>query len=289
MDAHTPEPLSPPNSEVVNGGGGDSAQTETGSRGSAVRHLAILGSFLIPIAFVPYMMTRRQVASLRRRVDEMGATTAFLRQRYIHEGLAHAAQARTGEEAASSIGTTTLLTQLRQEIDALREQLEHKDVEHSKALTDMAMDVINNNEELGQLRTDLLSVRDISSASSNTATGEELGKLGEGLQRLRKETHAAVTESSEQIRLLRGDQEAMRTELIKLSGEFIRLADESAKTGPQVVDSAELHRLLKEARQTRYNNIVTAFSDVSLFIQCDIWGDRVFFGRRCNNNPEGRD
>jgi len=234
MDAPASEPPSPlPAHEHVNTGG-DNVAVST-QRGSAARHLAILSTGLAAIAFIPYLLTRRQVSSLRRRIDEMGATTALLKQR---QGLAQVAPGVEGGATASG-----LLTQMRQEMAAMREQLEQKDSERAKALSDMTMDVIHVNEELDHLRGDITSA---------------VNALQQGF---RKDTEDNRGEAQEQIRQLRVEQEALRSELFKLSDEI-----QSAKTGPQ---ASELQRLLLETKQTRavFGAIGSSLGDIAHIIQ----------------------
>ncbi|KAJ6599330.1 hypothetical protein DFH09DRAFT_1130761 [Mycena vulgaris] len=221
------------------------------TRGSAIRHLAILGSVLIPIAFLPYMITRRQLTTLRRRVDEMGATTALLKQR---GGLA---QAGPGGEVGAS------LAEMRQEIETMRGQLGHNDSQCAKSLADMTLDVIHINEELDQMRADILLARDTNGAPDERISRE----LQDGLYKIRQELQPSQIEATtvmEQLRLLRGEQEALRSELFKLADQM-----QSAQTGPQAMESSELRRLLQEARQTRatFGAIGSSLGDIATIIQ----------------------
>ncbi|KAJ7774265.1 hypothetical protein DFH07DRAFT_123891 [Mycena maculata] len=230
MDPAAPEPCSAPAPDLmpIHDGGGD---VPVSSRGSPIRHLAILSAILAPIAFLPYFLTRRRLTTLRRRVDEMGATTALLKHRHP--------LGPSGETGA----TTALLTQMRQDMDAMRAQLEHNDSERAKSLSDMTMDVIHINEELDHIRGDIMTASGAQSASPIS----------------REET--AV---DEQIRLLRNEQDALRTELFKMTNQ-----SQSAQTGPDVVDSTELHRLIHETRQTRaiFGAIGSSLGDVATIVQ----------------------
>jgi len=234
MDAPVSEPPSPlPAHELSNVGGGNVAVST--QRGSAVHHLAILSTGLAAIAFIPYLITRRQVSTLRRKIDEMGATTALLKQR---QALGQIAPGVEGESTASG-----LLAQMRQEMEAMREQLEQKESERAQALSDMTMDVIHINEEMDALRGD------ISSAVHTLQQG------------FRKDTEDYRGDAQEQIRQLRGEQESLRSELFKLSDEI-----QSAKTGPQ---ASELQRLLLETKQTRavFGAIGSSLGDIATIIQ----------------------
>ncbi|KAJ7499183.1 hypothetical protein FB451DRAFT_1204556 [Mycena latifolia] len=247
------EPHSPPASEPRNGGDADTIVSN--NRGSAIRHLAILGSVLIPIAFLPYMITRRQLTTLRRRVDEMGATTfTLLKQRNL-DG-----------PPGGEVGASALFAQMRQELEALREQLEHKASLRANSLSDITLDVINMNEQLDQIRDDILSVRDANSASPDKHISREelLKTVDDGLHTLRQETEPSWADVNNQIRMLHGGQDALRSELFKLSDQV-----QSTMTGPHAVDSSELHRLLQEARQTRaiFGAIGSSLGDVATVIQ----------------------
>ncbi|KAJ7667746.1 hypothetical protein DFH06DRAFT_1183444 [Mycena polygramma] len=172
---------------------------------SALRHLAILSALFVPIGCLPLLIGRRQMASLRRRIDEVGATTALLKR----QGLA------PGAEPGAA---TALITQMRQEMEVMRQQLEHRDSKHAESLSAMTMDIVELSEDLELDRSDI---------STRTHANDQ-----------------AVSEVQEQIRVLRGEQEALRSEVFKISDMI-----QSAKTGPQ---DSELQRLLLETKQTRY-------------------------------------
>ncbi|KAJ7086624.1 hypothetical protein C8R44DRAFT_820602 [Mycena epipterygia] len=247
MDSQSSERPSLPARDLINGAGDDATVY---NRGSAVRHLAILGSFLIPIAFLPYMITRRQVTTLRRRVDEMGAITAFLKQRFL------APIAPAGEA-----GAPALLTQMRQELEVMRDQASQRATTQS----DLTMDIININEELDQMRNAISSAQATQSAlPDNHISREELETVEHGLHKLRREAESSSADIQDQIRLIRGEQEALRSEFFKISDQL-----QSAKTGPHAVDSTELHRLLQEAQQTRaiFGAIGSSLGDVATIIQ----------------------
>ncbi|KAJ7937305.1 hypothetical protein B0H13DRAFT_1945259 [Mycena leptocephala] len=248
MTSERPSPLPAP--QPTNMGVDDVAVST--QRGSAVRHLAILGTGLLGIAFLPYMITRRQVATLRRRIDEMGATTTLLRQRQAALGLV-----TPGAESGAT--ATSVLAQMRQELVAMREQLEQKDSERAKSLSDMTMDVIHINEALDEIRDSVSTLE-----AANDESGPRLEILDGDLHGLRVGTESGWAEVQEQIRQLRGDQDALRSELFKLSDEV-----QSAKTAPQ---NSELQRLLLETKQTRYGISTVRLPKVSLFPSRAIFG-----------------
>ncbi|KAJ6510064.1 hypothetical protein C8R47DRAFT_1096628 [Mycena vitilis] len=202
-----PEPTNP---------GGDGVANR-----SALRHLAILSALFIPIGCLPLLIARRQMATLRRRIDEVGATTALLKRQGLAQG-------------AEPGAATALLTQMRQEMEAMRQQLEHGDSKHTESLSAMTMDII-------ELREDL--ELDKSDASTATHANDQ-----------------AVSDVQEQIRVLRGEQEALRSEVFKISDMI-----QSAKTGPQ---DSELQRLLLETKQTRatFGAIGTSLGDIATII-----------------------
>jgi len=207
-----------------------------------------LGTGLLGIAFLPYMITRRQVATLRRRIDEMGATTTLLRQRQAALGLV-----TPGAEPGAT--ASSVLAQMRQELAAMREQLEQKDSERAKSLSDMTMDVIHINEALDEIRDGVSTLE-----AANDESGPRLEILDGDLHGLRVGTESGWAEVQEQIRQLRGDQDALRSELFKLSDEV-----QSAKTAPQ---NSELQRLLLETKQTRaiFGSIGTSLGDIATII-----------------------
>ncbi|KAJ6516183.1 hypothetical protein C8R45DRAFT_959183 [Mycena sanguinolenta] len=249
------EPPSPLPAHELVPQGGDNVTVST-RRGSAIGHLAILSTGLAVIAFIPYLVTRRQVSTLRRRIDEMGATTALLKQR---QGLGKVAP---GVEPETT--TSALLAKMRQDMAAMREQLEQKDSERGRTLSDMTMDAILINEQLDELRGDVSKAVDGSSWA-----GSRLELLQSGLYALRKETEDVRQESEahrgevqEQLRQLRVEQDSLRSALFKLSDEM-----QSVRTIPQ---SSELQQLLQESRRTRavvFGDIGTALGDIAYVIQ----------------------
>ncbi|KAF7355062.1 Growth arrest-specific 2-like [Mycena sanguinolenta] len=255
METPASEPPSPlPTRELTSQGGNNVAVSTR--RGSAIGHLAILSTGLAAIAFIPYLVTRRQVSTLRRRIDEMGATTALLKQRQS------LGQVAPGVEP--EVTTAGLLAEMRQEMAAMREQLEQKDSERTKTLSDMTMDAILINEQLDELRGDVSKAVDGSSWA-----GSRLELLQSGLHALRKETESLRKETEayrgevqEQLRQLRVEQDSLRSALFKLSDEV-----QSSRTPPH---SSELQQLLQETRRTRavvFGDIGTALGDIAYVIQ----------------------
>ncbi|KAJ6627568.1 hypothetical protein B0H10DRAFT_2210476 [Mycena sp. CBHHK59/15] len=253
MDPQSPEPRPVPG--PYNGGREDAAVSAP--RGSALRHLAILSSLMIPIAFLPYLITRRQLTTLRRKVDDMGANAALFRKRQLDANLTQSAQNRSGETL--TVGTSTLLAQMRQEIEALRRDVDLKDSEQTT-------DVLQIHEELDRMRADIVSTRDDQGASQDKSISREklLETLENSLKKLRHETETSRADLEDQIRLLRGEQEALRSEVFKLSDEL-----QSALTGPSTFEGSELQRLLEEARQTRamFGAVGSSLGDVATIIQ----------------------
>ncbi|KAF8211425.1 hypothetical protein K438DRAFT_1958537 [Mycena galopus ATCC 62051] len=247
MDApERPSPL--PAHEFFNTSGSDNVAVSP-QRGSALGHLAILGTGLVAIAFIPYCITRRQVSTLRRRIDEMGATTALLKQR---QAMSQVAPGIEPEATASG-----LLAQMRQELTAMREQLEQKDSQRVKALSEVTTDVLLINTELHDLRGDISKA-----AAGSSLSGSQLEPLEDGLQGLREQMETYRGEINEEIRQLRAEQESLRSALFKLSDEV-----QSAKTGPQ---SSDLQQLLLETRHTRavvFGDLPIALGDIAYVIQ----------------------
>lgn len=233
MDSQAPETKTfPPPIPPMN-----SAETPNPQRGSALRHLAILSGLLAPIAFLPWFLTRRQVTVLRRRVDEMGAIVARLKQR---QPAAIAVDAEAG---------TPSLIEMQQQLDSLRAQVEHNDAERSKALSDLTMDMININEELDQIRGDITRAAQgpIAPLEQQISREEVRAMLKDNITALRQDTASSKAAVDEQLRQLRGEQDALRSELFKMADRW-----QTTQTGPSAMNSAELHRLLQETRQTRY-------------------------------------
>ncbi|KAJ7047628.1 hypothetical protein C8F04DRAFT_15113 [Mycena alexandri] len=250
MDSQTSEPPSGPivvPLEPMNVAGDDAVVTY--QRGSAIRHLAILSTLLIPIAFIPYMVTRRQVTTLSRKIDEVGATTALLKRRLA------LGQAGPGMESESG---AALLAQMRQEMEAMRQQFESKESQRTKYLSDMTLHVNLINEELDKVKGDVLGNAP-NPRLANVETG--LRNLEDGVDNIRQQIGTQALDVQEQIRLLRGEQEALRSELFKLSDEV-----QSVKTGPQ---NSELQKLLVETKQTRaiFGAIGSSLGDVATIIQ----------------------
>ncbi|KAJ7638554.1 hypothetical protein FB45DRAFT_903214 [Roridomyces roridus] len=224
----SPEPLPPLPAEIP-----------ASQRGSALRHVAILSGILAPIAFVPWLLARRQVTLLRRRVDEMGATVARLKQ----------------YPTASVDVESGAATQLRQQLDDFRAQMERND----QTFSGMTVDMIDINEELDRLRND------VARATEQQVSRDEVRTMfGDNLIAVRQDAASFKSAVDEELRQLRGEQEVLPSESFKMADRF-----QTAETGPSAVDTAELHRLLDEARQTRliFAAIGTSLGDVATIIQ----------------------
>ncbi|KAJ7068034.1 hypothetical protein C8F01DRAFT_1116623 [Mycena amicta] len=188
-------------------------------RGSTLLHVALLSALLSPVAFLPYMISRRQLGHLRQQVNDL--------QRAV--------------ERSSALQAPRL-----RELAALRQQLEL----NTRSLT----------QELDELRGEISSLRD--AASGKRISRGEVVQVVEGhLTKLRQEADGKTEEA---MRQLVGQQESLQTQLFKLADEV-----QTLQSGPQALNSAELHRLLEDARQTRaiFGSIGSSLGDIATLIQ----------------------
>jgi hypothetical protein len=87
----------------------------------ATTHFAVLAAFILPITLLPYLVTRRQLLLLRRRVDELGVTTTTLQQD-LTTSLSETAIRRDEHRRVRA-----LLHEMKQEVDELWLQAEQRE------------------------------------------------------------------------------------------------------------------------------------------------------------------
>ncbi|KAF7313590.1 Growth arrest-specific 2-like [Mycena chlorophos] len=201
-------------------------QTPSREAGSVIRHVALLSVLLAPIAFIPYVITRRQLGKLRRQVEEIGATTAALRQTAVEKPLPSAMP--------------------KHDVAGLRLQIERNAAERAKALSAV-------HHQLDDLREEMVSLRNMERVSQ-----EEVGQIVDS--RLQE----AAVKTDEALRFIIGQQESLQSHLFKLESEI-----QTLQSGPQAVNSAELHRLLEDARLARghFTSIGSSLGDIATIIQ----------------------
>lgn len=85
----------------------------------AITRAAVLAAFVLPITVLPYLLIRRQLAMLRRKIDEVGATTKIL-QRDVNQSLSEIVMRKDEYRRVRA-----LLHDMMQEADESRFQVEH--------------------------------------------------------------------------------------------------------------------------------------------------------------------
>lgn len=86
----------------------------------AIKHFAVLTAFVLPIALLPYLVTRRQLTVLRRQFEEIKSVTDVL-QKDTKGVWSETAKAR-GEDRS----TRAALQSMKQEIEELRSVIEER-------------------------------------------------------------------------------------------------------------------------------------------------------------------
>lgn len=89
----------------------------------AITHFAVLAAFILPITLLPYLMTRRQLSTLRKAVDEVGLSTSASRL----ELNSFSEMAVRREE---HISMNVALDEMKRELKGLRLQAERRDHAH---------------------------------------------------------------------------------------------------------------------------------------------------------------
>ncbi|KAJ7591337.1 hypothetical protein C8J56DRAFT_1136639 [Mycena floridula] len=116
-----------------------------------LRTLGLLAGLLVPISLVPYMLTRRQVSLLRRKVDELAAINRVAqRQLLLQESLQPATN--TGFAITPSLEadhTTGQIESLLQDMGQLRLQVDNmqKAAEDMTAVRTIRSELLHNREQ----------------------------------------------------------------------------------------------------------------------------------------------
>lgn len=120
--------MDPRATSTFENGLGDTAPTDANRHRprAGLTHLAVFSAVILPITLFPYLITRRQVSLLRRKVDQLN-TLISLR---ITAPVAEVATKNGGQ-------TPRLLLAMRQELDALRKQNEDLKSTHSMSLASL--------------------------------------------------------------------------------------------------------------------------------------------------------
>lgn len=87
----------------------------------AIKHIAFLSAFLLPLTVIPYVITRRQVSVLQRKMNEATALTAATFQGDLKRVLVEVARAR--QETAK---VRASLGEVRLDVERLREEVEER-------------------------------------------------------------------------------------------------------------------------------------------------------------------
>lgn len=94
----------------------------------AIKHLAVLTAFILPITLLPYVLTRRQTSLLRREIEELSAVTRKV-QHELDRALSETASRKDDHRRIRG-----LLHDMMQETDEFRVQTEQR--ERVRANTD---------------------------------------------------------------------------------------------------------------------------------------------------------
>jgi hypothetical protein len=117
----------------------------------AITHFAILTAFILPMTLLPFLVIRRQVSLLRRKLEEMGTITATLQQD-LATSLSETAIRRNEHRRVRA-----LLHEMKQEVDELRLQGEQRASTHVAADEAVRSDLRKLLEETQQMRHVLIS------------------------------------------------------------------------------------------------------------------------------------
>ncbi|KAG2043114.1 hypothetical protein BDR03DRAFT_942889 [Suillus americanus] len=104
-------------------------------RHPAITHFTVLALFLTPLAAVPYLLSKRRISALSRRLDELSATTTALRKGLKTSATENATrQVELHRASASLEAARSELIQLRRSLRQLRTERDASEITTRNAL-----------------------------------------------------------------------------------------------------------------------------------------------------------
>ncbi|KAG2339872.1 hypothetical protein BDR05DRAFT_967478 [Suillus weaverae] len=111
------------------------ARAEFFQRHPAITHFTVLALFLTPLAAVPYLLSKRRISALSRRLDELSATTTALRKELKTSATENATRKVELHRTSTSLeAARSELIQLRRSLKQLRTECDASEITRRNAL-----------------------------------------------------------------------------------------------------------------------------------------------------------
>ena len=189
--------------------GAPERRTAFPQRYPAITHVAVLAALLTPLAVVPYLLSKRRISSLSRRLDSVSVTTAALRR----ELESSAAQRRKDELSPTTTDLRKKVESLTAEwagkkelsatIAALRKELETSATESAKQKEELsvAAAALRRNLETAAIESAKRKEELDYTSASLEAARNEVTRLHRSIEHLRAEYEAfgITTENMQQF------------------------------------------------------------------------------------------
>jgi len=140
----------------------------------AITHFAVLAAFLLPITFLPYVVIRRQLVTLRRKLDDVQLTAAS--QQDVRRLLA------IGAERDKYIQST--IDKVKREVEVLRLEADRRQRTQITSDNLIRSDLRQLLNERRHARAQVMTLRELGSSLADVAAFMHEVELREGLVRL---------------------------------------------------------------------------------------------------------
>ncbi|KAG0705410.1 hypothetical protein DFH29DRAFT_276416 [Suillus ampliporus] len=109
--------------------------TNVFQRRPAITHFAVLAVLLTPLAAVPYLLSKRRISALSRKLDELSATTTTLRKELKTSATQNATRkVELHRTSASLEAAKSEVIQLRRSLEHLRAERDASEITTQNAL-----------------------------------------------------------------------------------------------------------------------------------------------------------
>ncbi|KAG1892740.1 hypothetical protein F4604DRAFT_1701342 [Suillus subluteus] len=159
-------------------------------RHPAIAHFTVLALFLTPLATVPYLLSKRRISALSRRLDELSATTTALRKELKASATENATRKMELHRTSASLEAARLeLIQLRRSLRQLRTEHDASQITTRNALKQLLEERKLTSERLALLPQLGTSLADVAAFMYEVELHHGIASSvidGHGVERLRR-------------------------------------------------------------------------------------------------------
>ncbi|KAG2158919.1 uncharacterized protein EDB93DRAFT_1117050 [Suillus bovinus] len=181
----------------------DARANNFSQRYPAITHFTVLALLLTPLVAVPYLLSKRHISTLSRRLDELSATTTSLRTELKTSATENAARkVELHRTSASLEAARSELIQLRRSLKQLRMERDASEITMRNALKQLLEERKLNSECLALLPQLGTSLADVAAFMYEVELHHGITSSaidGHGVERLRRlalKFHIAQSEGS---------------------------------------------------------------------------------------------